>query len=127
MFGSLGPTGRFSETTPYDPRSPYSASKAASDHLVNAWHHTYGLPVVLTNCSNNYGPWQFPEKLIPVVILKAAASEPIPLYGDGANMRDWLYAEDDVEALMLAATRAKWAAATAWGAMVSSPTSRWWS
>ena len=94
---------------------------------MNAWHHTYGLPVVLTNCSNNYGPWQFPEKLIPVVILKAAASEPIPLYGDGANMRDWLYAEDDVEALMLAATRAKWAAATAWGAMVSSPTSRWWS
>ena len=82
MFGSLGATGRFSETTPYDPRSPYSASKAASDHLVNAWHHTYGLPVVLTNCSNNDGPWQFPEKLIPVVILKALAGEPIPLYGE---------------------------------------------
>ncbi len=88
VFGSLGATRRFSETTPYDPRSPYSASKAASDHLVNAWHHTYGLPVVLTNCSNNYGPWQFPEKLIPMVILKAAAGEPIPLYGDGANVRD---------------------------------------
>ena len=107
VFGSLGPTGRFSETTPYDPRSPYSASKAASDHLVRAWHHTYGLPVVLTNCSNNYGPWQFPEKLIPVVILKAVAGEPIPLYGDGANVRDWLYVEDHVEALLLAATRGR--------------------
>jgi dTDP-glucose 4,6-dehydratase len=105
VFGSLGATGRFSESTPYDPRSPYSASKAASDHLVNAWHHTYGLPVVLTNCSNNYGPWQFPEKLIPVVILKAAAGEPIPLYGDGANVRDWLYVEDHVDALLLAATQ----------------------
>ena len=105
VFGSLGATGRFSETTPYDPRSPYSASKAASDHLVNAWHHTYGLPVVLTNCSNNYGPWQFPEKLIPVVILKAVAGEPIPLYGDGANVRDWLYVEDHVDALLLAATQ----------------------
>jgi dTDP-glucose 4,6-dehydratase len=107
VFGSLGPTGRFSETTPYDPRSPYSASKAASDHLVSAWHHTYGLPVVLTNCSNNYGPWQFPEKLIPVVILKAVAGEPIPLYGDGANVRDWLYVEDHVEALLMAATRGR--------------------
>ena len=107
VFGSLGPQGRFSETTPYDPRSPYSASKAASDHLVNAWHHTYGLPVVLTNCSNNYGPWQFPEKLIPVVILKALAGEPIPLYGDGANVRDWLYVDDHVEALLLAATRGR--------------------
>ncbi len=107
VFGSLGPTGRFSETTAYDPRSPYSASKAASDHLVRAWHHTYGLPVVLTNCSNNYGPWQFPEKLIPVVILKAVAGEPIPLYGDGANVRDWLYVEDHVEALLLAATRGR--------------------
>jgi dTDP-glucose 4,6-dehydratase len=92
VFGSLGPTGRFSENTPYDPRSPYSASKAASDHLVSAWHHTYDLPVVLTNCSNNYGPWQFPEK-------------PIPLYGDGANVRDWLYVEDHVDALLLAATQ----------------------
>ena len=105
VFGSLGAEGRFSETTPYDPRSPYSSSKAASDHLVNAWHHTYGLPVVLTNCSNNYGPWQFPEKLIPVVTLKAAAGEPIPLYGDGLNVRDWLYVEDHVDALLLAACK----------------------
>jgi dTDP-glucose 4,6-dehydratase len=105
VFGSLGVTGRFSEATPYDPRSPYSATKAASDHLVMAWHHTYGLPVVLTNCSNNFGPWQFPEKLIPVVILKALAGEPIPLYGDGANVRDWLFVEDHVDALLLAATQ----------------------
>ena len=105
VFGSLGPEGRFSETTPYDPRSPYSSSKAASDHLVSAWHHTYGLPVVLTNCSNNYGPWQFPEKLIPVVTLKAAARKAIPLYGDGLNVRDWLYVEDHVDALLLAACR----------------------
>ena len=105
VFGSLGATGRFSETTPYDPRSPYSASKAASDHLVMAWHHTYGLPVLLTNCSNNYGPWQFPEKLIPVVILKAVAGEAIPLYGDGANVRDWLYVDDHVDALLLVASR----------------------
>ena len=105
VFGSLGATGRFSETTPYDPRSPYSATKAASDHLVMAWHHTYGLPVVLTNCSNNFGPWQFPEKLIPVVILKALAGEPIPLYGDGANVRDWLFVEDHVDALLLAASK----------------------
>ncbi len=103
VFGSLGSTGRFSETTPYAPSSPYSASKAASDHLVNAWHHTYGLPVLLTNCSNNYGPWQFPEKLIPLVILKALAGESIPLYGDGANVRDWLYVEDHVDALLLVA------------------------
>jgi dTDP-glucose 4,6-dehydratase len=105
VFGSLGAIGLFSESTPYDPRSPYSATKAASDHLVSAWHHTYGLPVVLTNCSNNYGPWQFPEKLIPVVILKAAAGEPIPVYGDGQNVRDWLFVEDHVQALLIAATR----------------------
>ncbi len=105
VFGSLGATGRFSETTPYDPRSPYSATKAASDHLVMAWYHTYGLPVMLTNCSNNFGPWQFPEKLIPVVILKALAGESIPLYGDGANVRDWLFVEDHVDALLLAATK----------------------
>ena len=105
VFGSLGATGRFTEDTPYDPRSPYSATKAASDHLVMAWHHTYGLPVVLTNCSNNFGPWQFPEKLIPVVILKAVAGESIPLYGDGANVRDWLFVEDHVDALLLAATQ----------------------
>jgi len=107
VFGSLGTTGRFSETTPYDPRSPYSASKAASDHLVRAWFHTYGLPVIITNCSNNYGPWQFPEKLIPVVILKAASNQPIPLYGDGLNVRDWLYVEDHVDALLLAATQGR--------------------
>jgi len=105
VFGSLGATGRFSESTPYDPRSPYSASKAASDHLVNAWHHTYGLPVLLTNCSNNFGPWQFPEKLIPVVILMALAGEPIPLYGDGANVRDWLFVDDHVDALLLVASQ----------------------
>jgi dTDP-glucose 4,6-dehydratase len=107
VFGSLGEMGRFSELTPYDPRSPYSASKAASDHLVSAWHHTFGLPVVITNCSNNYGPWQFPEKLIPVVILKAVAGEPIPVYGDGLNIRDWLYVEDHVDALLLAANRGR--------------------
>ena len=107
VFGSLGAEGRFCETTPYDPRSPYSSSKAASDHLVSAWHHTYGLPVVLTNCSNNYGPWQFPEKLIPVVTLKAARGEAIPLYGDGLNVRDWLYVEDHVDALLLAACKGK--------------------
>jgi dTDP-glucose 4,6-dehydratase len=107
VFGSLGATGRFSETTPYDPCHPYSASKAASDHLVNAWHHTYGLPVVLMNCSNNYDSWQLPEKLIPVVILKAAASEPIPLYGDGQNVRDWIYVEDHVDASLLAVTRGR--------------------
>ena len=105
VFGSLGATGSFSETTAYDPRSPYSASKAASDHLVKAWHHTFGLPVVMTNCSNNYGPWQFPEKLIPLVTLKGAEGESIPLYGDGLNIRDWLYVEDHVDALMLAACR----------------------
>ncbi len=101
VFGSLGPTGQFTETTPYDPRSPYSASKAASDHLVQAWHHTYGLPVVLTNCSNNYGPYHFPEKLIPVIILNALAGEALPIYGDGSNVRDWLYVEDHADALLL--------------------------
>lgn len=100
VFGSLGPTGMFTETTPYDPRSPYSASKAASDHLVRAWHHTYGLPVVLSNCSNNYGPYHFPEKLIPVIILNALAGKPLPIYGDGSNVRDWLYVEDHAEALL---------------------------
>lgn len=101
VFGSLGPTGLFTEDTPYDPRSPYSASKAASDHLVRAWHETYGLPVVLTNCSNNYGPYHFPEKLIPVVILNALAGKPLPIYGDGSNVRDWLYVEDHADALLL--------------------------
>ena len=101
VFGSLGDTGQFSETTPYDPRSPYSASKAASDHLVRAWAETYGLPVVLTNCSNNYGPYHFPEKLVPVVILRALAGDPIPVYGAGENVRDWLYVEDHADALLL--------------------------
>ncbi|MDX5350753.1 MAG: dTDP-glucose 4,6-dehydratase, partial [Paracoccaceae bacterium] len=101
VFGSLGPTGQFTEETPYDPRSPYSASKAASDHLVRAWHETYGLPVVLTNCSNNYGPYHFPEKLIPVTILNALHGKPIPVYGKGENVRDWLYVEDHADALHL--------------------------
>ena len=100
VYGSLGPTGQFTEDTPYDPRSPYSASKAASDHLVRAWGETYGLPIVLTNCSNNYGPYHFPEKLVPVVILKALGGEPIPVYGDGANVRDWLFVEDHADALL---------------------------
>ena len=107
VFGSLGPTGQFTEDTPYDPRSPYSASKAASDHLVRAWHETYGLPVVLTNCSNNYGPYHFPEKLIPVVILNALAGEPIPVYGQGTNVRDWLYVEDHADALLLVLEKGK--------------------
>lgn len=105
VYGSLGPTGQFTEDTPYDPRSPYSASKAASDHLVRAWGETYGLPIVLTNCSNNYGPYHFPEKLVPVVILKALAGEPIPVYGDGANVRDWLFVEDHADALLTVLTK----------------------
>ena len=104
VFGSLGPTGAFSETTPYDPRSPYSATKAASDHLVRAWHETYGLPVVLSNCSNNYGPFHFPEKLIPVAILNAIHGSGIPVYGDGENVRDWLFVEDHAEALLTVLT-----------------------
>jgi dTDP-glucose 4,6-dehydratase len=101
VYGSLGAEGKFTEDTPYDPRSPYSASKAASDHLVRAWHETYGLPVVLSNCSNNYGPYHFPEKLIPVVILNALAGKPLPIYGDGRQVRDWLYVEDHADALLL--------------------------
>lgn len=103
VFGSLpaDPAVKFTEDTPYDPRSPYSASKASSDHLVRAWHETYGLPVVLTNCSNNYGPYHFPEKLIPVVTLNALAGKPLPIYGTGANIRDWLYVEDHADALLL--------------------------
>jgi dTDP-glucose 4,6-dehydratase len=102
VFGSLppDPAVRFTETTAYDPRSPYSASKAASDHLVRAWHETYGLPVVLTNCSNNYGPYHFPEKLVPVIILNALAGQPLPIYGNGSNIRDWLYVEDHADALL---------------------------
>jgi len=101
VFGSLGAEGQFTETTLYDPRSPYSASKASSDHLVRAWAETYGLPVVLTNCSNNYGPYHFPEKLVPVVILNALAGKPLPIYGKGDNIRDWLYVEDHADALLL--------------------------
>ena len=100
VFGTLGDTGLFTEETPYAPNSPYSASKAASDHLVRAWHETYGLPVVLSNCSNNYGPYHFPEKLIPVVILNALHGQPIPVYGEGLNVRDWLYVEDHADALL---------------------------
>ncbi|HNS30159.1 MAG TPA: dTDP-glucose 4,6-dehydratase [Tenuifilaceae bacterium] len=100
VFGSLGKEGYFTETTPYDPRSPYSSSKASSDHLVRAWFHTFGLPVLITNCSNNYGPYQFPEKLIPVVILKCLSEEQIPVYGKGDNVRDWLYVEDHAHALI---------------------------
>lgn len=99
VFGSLGPTGYFEETAPYAPNSPYSASKAASDHLVRAWHHTYQLPTLITNCSNNYGPYQFPEKLIPLVTLNAIQNRPLPVYGDGLNVRDWLFVEDHCSAI----------------------------
>ncbi len=105
VFGSLGAEGQFTEDSPYDPRSPYSASKAASDHLVRAWAETYGLPVVMTNCSNNYGPFHFPEKLIPVAILNALAGKPIPVYGRGENIRDWLYVEDHADALLTVLAR----------------------
>jgi dTDP-glucose 4,6-dehydratase len=101
VYGSLGAEGYFTETTPYDPRSPYSASKASSDHLVMAWFHTYGLPVLITNCSNNYGPYHFPEKLIPLMILNALDGLPLPVYGRGDNIRDWLYVEDHAKALHL--------------------------
>jgi dTDP-glucose 4,6-dehydratase len=107
VYGSLGDTGAFTESTAYDPHSPYSASKASSDHLARAWRDTYGLPVIVTNCSNNYGPYQFPEKLIPVVILKALRGEPIPVYGKGENIRDWLYVEDHAEALLAAISKGK--------------------
>ena len=99
MYGSLGPTGAFTETTAYAPNSPYSASKAGSDHLVRAYYHTFGLPVLTTNCSNNYGPYQFPEKLIPLMIDKALNDQPLPIYGDGTNVRDWLYVEDHCRAI----------------------------
>lgn len=102
VFGSLGPDGWFTENTPYAPNSPYSASKASSDHFVRAFHHTYGLPTVITNCSNNYGPYQFPEKLIPLMIINALSGKPLPVYGDGSNVRDWLYVEDHCSAVKLA-------------------------
>ena len=103
VFGSLGPEGLFREDTPYSPNSPYSASKAGSDHLVRAWRHTYGLPTIVTNCSNNYGPYHFPEKLIPLMIINAIEGKPLPVYGRGENIRDWLYVEDHAAALMLVA------------------------
>jgi dTDP-glucose 4,6-dehydratase len=105
VYGSLGPTGAFTETTPYAPNSPYSASKAASDHFVRAYHHTYGLPTMITNCSNNYGPYQFPEKLIPLMILNALEGKPLPVYGDGQNVRDWLFVEDHCDAIRLVLDR----------------------
>ena len=107
VFGSLGATGAFSEQTPYDPSSPYSASKAASDHLVRAWGRTYGLPILVTNCSNNYGPYQFPEKLIPLMILNGLEGKPLPVYGDGGNRRDWLYVLDHCRALRLVLERGR--------------------
>ncbi len=107
VFGSLGAEGSFNETTPYNPRSPYSASKAGADHLVRSFHHTYGLPAIVTNCSNNYGPCQFPEKLIPLTIHKALAGEPIPVYGRGENVRDWLYVDDHARALRAAISKGK--------------------
>jgi len=102
VYGTLGPTGAFSETTPYAPNSPYAASKAGADHLVRAWHETYRLPAIVTNCSNNYGPFQFPEKLIPLMILNAVEGKPLPIYGDGGNVRDWLYVLDHCEGILLA-------------------------
>lgn len=107
VYGSLGPTGAFSETTPYAPRSPYAASKAAADHFVRAWGETYGLPVLITNCSNNYGPYQYPEKLIPLMILNALEGRPLPIYGDGGNVRDWLYVADHCEAILLVLERGR--------------------
>ncbi len=107
VYGSLGATGLFTEETSYRPNSPYSASKASADHLVRAWHKTYGLPVVITNCSNNFGPFQHPEKLIPLMIMKALAGEPLPIYGRGDNVRDWLYVEDHAEALRLVLSRGR--------------------
>ncbi len=107
VYGSLGPTGFFTETTPYAPNSPYSASKASSDMLARAYHHTYGLPTLITNCSNNYGPYQFPEKLIPVVIQSVMARKPVPVYGDGMNVRDWLYVRDHAQALWLVLNRGR--------------------
>ena len=107
VFGSLGAGGAFTETTPYDPRSPYSASKASSDHLARAWHATYGLNTIVTNCSNNYGPYHFPEKLIPLVILNALEGKPLPVYGDGGNVRDWLFVEDHARALLAAVSRGR--------------------
>jgi dTDP-glucose 4,6-dehydratase len=125
VYGSLGDSGKFTESTPYAPNSPYSASKAASDHLVRAFHHTYGLPVLTTNCSNNYGPYQFPEKLIPLMIAKALAGEPLPVYGDGRNVRDWLYVGDHCSAIRAVLAKGRSARSTTSAAMPSARTS-WW-
>lgn len=117
VFGALGPHDPpFTETTPYDPRSPYSATKAASDHLVRAWHHTYGLPTLVSNTTNNYGPWQFPEKLVPLVLLNALEGKPLPVYGDGSNVRDWLFVDDHAEALVRVLERGQVGATYAIGA-----------
>ena len=107
VYGALGEAGAFTETTPYAPRSPYSASKAASDHLAHAWHHTFGIPTIVTNCTNNYGPYQFPEKLIPLMILRGLAGQPMPVYGKGHNVRDWLYVDDHAEALWLVLSKGR--------------------
>ncbi len=125
VFGDLGPDGKFTEATPYDPSSPYSASKAASDHLVRAWGRTYGLPVLITNCSNNYGPFQFPEKLVPLMILRALRGEVLPVYGSGDNVRDWLHVEDHADALSPYWPRASLAPPTTSAARRSGATSRW--
>ncbi len=125
VFGSLGPDGLFDEATAYAPTSPYSASKAASDHLVRAWHHTYGLPTLVTNCSNNYGPYHFPEKLIPLMIINGIEGKPLPIYGDGRNIRDWLYVEDHAEALLLVAQQGRPGETYAIGARPRCRIGRW--
>ncbi len=125
VYGSLGPSGKFAESSPYDPSSPYSASKAASDHFVRAYHRTYGLPALVTNCSNNYGPYQFPEKLIPLMILNALEGKPLPVYGDGRNVRDWLYVEDHCRALHAFSPAAYRARRTTSAATASRRTSTW--
>jgi dTDP-glucose 4,6-dehydratase len=107
VYGSLGPAGRFTESTPYAPNSPYAASKAAADHLIRAWHETYGVPTLVTNCSNNYGPYQYPEKLVPLMLLNALEGKPLPIYGDGGNVRDWLHVEDHCAAILLVLERGR--------------------
>ena len=125
VYGSLGAHQLFTESTPYDPRSPYSASKAASDHLVSAWGHTYGLPVLISNCSKNYGPYHFPEKLIPLTILNALEGKPLPVYGDGSNVRDWLFVDDHAAALEVILRKGKPARPTTLGGAMSGPIWRW--
>ena len=126
VYGSLSDTDpAFSETTPYAPNSPYSASKAGSDHLVRAYHHTYGFPTLTTNCSNNYGPYHFPEKLIPLMILNALDGKPLPVYGDGLNIRDWLFVRDHCEAICQVLEKGAWVKPTTWVASTKSATSMW--